>query len=133
VSHTPIPRIIGFLILFLSYHALIIQGDFIVIIPYTGTVYLLYKGTVYLEQVHFLHYIPTPSTLFPLSFKHYFVGFIMLFICIYAAYVHLLHPSASFLFPFPIPLILPDSPPHTFKSYSSINIIIILVLGSINE
>jgi hypothetical protein len=41
-----------FLILFLNSHTLTVQGDFVVIIAY--------MCTVYLEQVHGLHYISIP-------------------------------------------------------------------------
>jgi hypothetical protein len=72
-------------ILFLNYHILIILGDFTVIIPY--------MSTVYFEDFH-----PHP---FQAMFggTHYAV-----FISIYGANFHPLHPSVSFPFPLSPPI-----------------------------
>jgi hypothetical protein len=85
-----------------------------------------YMCTVYLEQVHPLHYIPIPPP--SPSFRQGLVGFIML-----SLNVHMRYTSSLFTpqYPFHPPLTnCPDSPP-----YNSCPIVIIIILGldSANE
>jgi hypothetical protein len=73
-----------FLISFLIYHALLMQGNFLVM-----TLYML---TGYLEQV--TAFLPFALSLFPPHSR--FVGYAD-FICVYEVYFHHLHPSVFFL------------------------------------
>jgi hypothetical protein len=104
----------------LIYHTLAIQGRFIVLIPY--------MGTVYLEQIH-------PPIIFPLSlsfsppFKQHLVSFIMQSLYVYLQCAFTLFTTLyPFLSPYFFPLILPKIVPLSSSSSS-----IVLGPGFTNE